>query len=90
MTSRPLSEGKRPRSDANRALILRHPDLEQQLRDLLGMAKSIPTTAWSGYVPPEVDEHRRLNRSRYRAGIVALLEEARRREAGGVKEGGGI
>jgi hypothetical protein len=68
-------------AEHNRRLILAHPDLAQRLCELYGMDRP---ERWSGYVPPgigHITEKGRalINRSPYRAALLELLEEARRR-----------
>lgn len=70
--------GPRPKSEANRDLLLKHPDLAEELRKLYRMQDP---SQWHGYLPPERDEFDRPNRSRYRERLVQLLTEARRRNA---------
>lgn len=80
MTHKGFSGGDNPRGKANRELIMRHPDLAEKLRKLYGIHESLPLESWSGFVPPALTEHGSINNSPYRAGLVALLAEARRRE----------
>lgn len=62
---------------ANRALIFAHEDLT----NMLGMPplKIASPREWTGYVPPEIWDQR-INNAPERRALVALLDEARRRQ----------
>lgn len=66
-----------------RALVLAHPDLAEQLtKPPLNFSRP---EAWDGYIPPETwgetaRGHPRFNDSPRRIALLALVAEARRRE----------
>lgn len=64
---------------ANRALVLKHPDLVAELRKP-PCSYTSPDT-WSGYLPPERGPNGERNGSIYRRQIAAILAEADRRES---------
>jgi hypothetical protein len=68
-----------PSRKVNRAMVLKHPDLIAELRKPPCSFKSPEN--WGGYLPPDRDSNGVRNGSIYRQQLVAVVEEARRREA---------
>lgn len=71
----------RVRSKRQRELVLKHEDLRAALcAPLLGFSQP---ERWNGWVPPELDDKGARNDSPRRAALVALIEEAEKREVTG-------
>lgn len=71
--------GSKTRSQARRALVLKHEDLRQQL-----CARPLEfrrAEEWNGWIPPELTAEGARNTSYRRAALVEIVAEAERREA---------
>lgn len=63
----------------NKAMVMKHPDLVAKLKEP-PCSYTNPET-WGGYLPPERDEHGRRINSPWRTQLLAIIEEAKAREA---------
>lgn len=73
------AEKSRVDSARRRELVLKHPDLRDQLVGyLIGYSKP---ENWNGWIPPATDAKGARNNSPRRAALIALVAEAERREA---------
>ncbi|MFF4943704.1 hypothetical protein [Streptomyces rubiginosohelvolus] len=69
----------RAENQRRRALVLRHPDLAEQLTE--APHRFSTPAAWSGYIPPATDCTGALNTTPVRPALLALVAEAERRAA---------
>lgn len=71
--------GSKTRSQARRALVLKHEDLRQRL--CASPLEFHRAEEWNGWIPPELTAEGARNTSPRRAALVEIVAEAERREA---------